>query len=139
MSSHSYRTTTVEYYEYLMPDTHESMFWPFNAAGNYLVVPEDNNRHSELIYNMVLYYQRPTIFEYRQQNEPQCHQPLPNSEDDQNQADDIEEEFDQQTENVEPSPSKPKGKQKNVYQAEQGYLVEEPTSESSEEDQESPS
>lgn len=128
-----------------MPDTHESMFWPFNAAENYVVVPEDNNCHlnCELIYNMVQYYQRPTIFEYRQQDEPQCNHSIPNSDDEQDQVDDMDKEFDDhQTDNVEPSSSsssKPKCKQKHVYQAEQGYLVEEPTSESSEEDQEIPS
>jgi len=122
-----------------MPDTHESTFWPFNAAENYLVVPEDNNCHNELIYNMVQYDQRPTIFEYRQQDEPQCNHPIPNSEDDQDHVDDMDNEFDHQTESVEPSSSKPKCKQKHVYQAEEGYLVEEPTSESSEEEQESPS
>jgi len=135
MSSHSYRTTTVEYYEFLMPDTHESMFWPLNATENYMVVSEDNNCHNELIYNMVQYYQRPTIFELRQQDEPQCSHSSPNPEHEQDEVADV----DDQTENVEPLPSKPKGKKKHVYQAEQGYFVEEPTSESSEEGQESTS
>jgi len=118
-----------------MPDNLESMFWPFNATENYMIVSEDNNCYNELIYSTVQYCQRPTIFELRQQDEPQCSRPLPNPENEQDEVEDL----DDQTENAEPLPSKPKGKKKHVYQAEQGYLVEEPTSESSEEGQESTS
>ncbi|XP_062125177.1 uncharacterized protein LOC133838193 [Drosophila sulfurigaster albostrigata] len=142
MSSHRYRTTTIEYYEYLMPDPVESiMFLPYNAANNYLVMPEENcyQQEQEVIGNvchMVQWYQRPTFIQYESDhNECHCHHSLPNPGHEHEHEDEDERETVENVRQSSPAVSKPKSKQNHVYQAEQGYLVEEPASESSEEEE----
>ncbi|KAH8406720.1 hypothetical protein KR222_007763 [Zaprionus bogoriensis] len=111
------------------------------------VVPYAISEHSGRIFNMTECQQEPTIFEYsEQQEEPHCTQcqAVPDSEQDEDdQLLNVEKEFEYKNEDAQtssaskPAPkSKQKPKQKNnVYQAEQGYLVEEPPSDVSEEDQ----
>ncbi|EDW67717.1 uncharacterized protein [Drosophila virilis] len=162
MSSHSYRTTTVEYYEYLMPESREydfeSIHWPLHAAisdsyvtrplcsfnyltslQDHLAMAGDNNQHSELIYDTVQCPQRQTIYEFSEQEEPHSTYASPNQAHE-DQAADMAKEHERETGDGDASASethteeKQRGK-KNIYRTKQGYLVEEPTSES-EEDQE---
>ncbi|EDV91058.1 uncharacterized protein LOC6568631 [Drosophila grimshawi] len=150
MSSHGYRTTTtVEYYEYEMPQTGEYIYqmmpYPFSNSCetcpvNYLSYVQDhlsmvgdNNYHSGLVFEMVPCRQRQTTNGYSEQDVEQPHSSYhPPTISNPRHEDEYE------TGNGDASATetciKPNksGKKKNIYRAKEGYLVEEPTSESEE-------
>lgn len=92
------------------------------------------------IFNMPEYEEEPAMYAYRRQQleEPQRNHYEPEPEQEEvNQPEDLNKDSDKlKAENLKNSEStdrKPKEKKKNVYQAEQGYIVEEPASEDGQE------
>lgn len=99
-------------------------------------------RHGGHIFNMPEYEEEPPMYAYRRQQleePPQGTHYEPESEQEEqvNQPEDLIRDSDEsKTDNLKNSEStdrKPKEKKKNVYQAEQGYIVEEPASEDGQE------
>lgn len=156
MSRHCYRTTTLEFYE-LVPETRDycygSVHCPLHTdsygAGSYfpnlhnnLTMTSDCDQHREFIYDIAQYPQPQVIFEIAQQEEPHTAYvaSVPVHED---QTKNVPKDDEYETSNVdavaaEPNTTNKPRKKKNIYRAKQGYLVEEPSSES-ENDQEASS
>ncbi|EDW16511.1 uncharacterized protein LOC6575026 [Drosophila mojavensis] len=153
MSRHCYRTTTLEFYE-LVPETRNysygSVHWPlhmdsygadsyFSNLQNHLAMASNSDQHREFIYDIVQYPQQQAIFEFGQQEEPRTAYlaSVPIHED---QTRNMTKDDEYKTSNVDAVAAEPKTtnkprRKKNIYRAKQGYLVEEPSSES-ENDQE---
>lgn len=158
MSSHRYVTTTLEYYEYITPHTpcynYESIFRPFPAAMSttHIVNPQSCADYSNYLPNdfadlyviglsgghiFMATEQAPEIYAYRQQRRrgrPQCMHYQHES--DREEVDKDTEHKPETTDTSESTNTKPKQKKKNknnIYQAEQGYIVEEPASEDGQE------
>lgn len=162
MSCHRYVTTTVEYYEYITPHTpcynYESIFRPFPAAMSttHIGNPQSCADYSNYLQNELYVIglsgghifmateceQEPEIYAYRQQRreEPQCvHYEHESDREQVDQSPNVDKDTEHKTETTDTSESrdtKPKQNKKNknnIYQAEQGYIVEEPASEDGQE------
>ncbi|TDG50452.1 hypothetical protein AWZ03_003041 [Drosophila navojoa] len=149
MSRHCYRTTTLEFYELVVPEAREytygSVHWPlhtdtycangyFSNLQNHLAMANDSDQHREFVYDTVQYPQQQAIFEFGRQEEPHTAYlaSVPVQED---QTKNMAKEDEYETSNVEAVAAEPKTtnkprRKKNIYRAKQGYLVEEPSSES---------
>lgn len=151
MSRHCYRTTTLEFYEYLMPETreyhYETVPYPLHIATadsygavnylsnlqDHLAMFSDNNQRSDVNY-IFQSTQPQTVFELSEQQEPDTTYQLRNSVHE-DQTTNIAKDNEYESRSVddvvsEPQTTNKKERKKNIYRTKLGYFVEEPSSES---------